>query len=106
MKHSLIYDKTYKAWLTELKGKILGAQLKAAVAVNTQRLEFYWELGADIIEKQKNSEWGDGFLPQLSKDLMSEFPAMTGFSHRNLKYIKQWYSFYSGNAVMSACGTN
>jgi len=95
MKYNLIQDKNYKAWLADIKSKVRNAQLKAAVAVNTQLLEFYWELGADIIEKQKNAKWGDGFLQQLSKDLMAEFPEMQGFSYRNLRAIKQWFLFYS-----------
>lgn len=100
MKYNLIHDKSYKAWLTELKGKILSAQLKAAVAVNIQLLEFYWELGADIIEKQKNAKWGDGLIEQLSRDLMSEFPEMKGFSRTNLLYVKKWCVFYSGRNLI------
>ena len=51
-------------------------------------------MGADIVEQQKNSTWGSGFLKQLSQELMAEFPDMKGFSHQNLKYIRQWYQFY------------
>jgi predicted nuclease of restriction endonuclease-like (RecB) superfamily len=100
MKYNLTQDKTYKAWLAELKGKILSAQLKAAVAVNTQLLKFYWELGADIVEKQKNAKWGDGLVEQLSRDLMSEFPEMKGFSRTNLMYVKKWCVFYGGSNLI------
>jgi len=62
MKYTLIQDKNYKAWLADIKTKVRGAQLKAAIAVNTQLLEFYWELGAEIINKQKNAKWGGGFF--------------------------------------------
>ncbi len=85
----------YKNWLTALKLRIRTVQLKAAVAVNTELLTFYWELGQDIVNKQKTSAWGDGFLKQLSVDLTSEFPEMKGFSISNIKYIKQWHLFYS-----------
>ncbi len=57
-------------------------------------LRFYWNLGADIVEKQKLAQWGDGFLQQLSTDLLSEFPEMKGFSLRNLIFMKQWYLTY------------
>ena len=60
----------YKNWLATLKSKIRQVQLKAIVAVNRELLLFYWELGADIVEKQKSSSWGDSFLKTLSKDLM------------------------------------
>jgi len=65
------------------------AALKAAVAVNQELLRFYWELGADIVERQKNAAWGSGFLRQLSMDLMVEFPDMKGFSKRNLEQIRR-----------------
>lgn len=58
-------------------------------------LNFYWELGADIVEKQVTAKWGDGFLSKLSYDFMTEFPDMKGFSKRNLELIRQWYLFYA-----------
>lgn len=32
---------------------------------------------------------------QMSKDLQEEFPDMKGFSLRNLKYIRQWFLFWT-----------
>ncbi len=92
---NLLQDTEYKHWLKDLKQKVLQSQLKAVVKVNSMLLQFYWELGEDIIEKQKSSIWGDGFLKQLSQDLMAEFPDMKGFSFSNIKYIRQWVVFYS-----------
>jgi predicted nuclease of restriction endonuclease-like (RecB) superfamily len=88
-------DKNYHVWLNELKNKVRLVQIKAAVKVNTELLEFYWELGADIVEKQATAKWGDGFMSRLSHDLMAEFPDMKGFSKRNLEFIKRWYCFWS-----------
>jgi predicted nuclease of restriction endonuclease-like (RecB) superfamily len=91
----------YANWLSNLKDKVRNARIKASISVNRELLLFYWDLGADIVQKQAQSNWGDGFLNQLSKDLMAEFPDMKGFSLRNLKYIKQWYLFYSGTDITS-----
>lgn len=88
-------DKNYSAWLKEIKNRFRKVQLKAAVKVNSEMLNFYWELGADIVEKQVTAKWGDGFLSKLSYDLMTEFPDMKGFSKRNLELIRQWYCFWS-----------
>ncbi len=100
MNNSIIkMDASYKAWLKGIKQSFAQAQLKAAVSVNTSLLEFYWQLGGEIVEMQKNSQWGDGFLNQLSQDLMAEFPEVKGFSYRNLKYVRQWYSFYITSAI-------
>ena len=43
-------------------------------------------------------EWnrlGEERLEATSRDLLSEFPEMKGFSFRNLNSMRQWYSFYS-----------
>lgn len=84
----------YKQWIADLKTRVKQAQLKAAVTVNQQLLMFYWELGTEIIERQKNAVWGEGFLKHLSQDLMDEFPDMKGFSERNLRLIRQWVQFW------------
>ena len=95
MNNSLTIDEDYSAWLRELKNKVRLVQIKAAVRVNSELLQFYWELGADIVEKQATAKWGDGFLSNLSHDLMAEFPDMKGFSKRNLELIRRWYCFWS-----------
>ena len=84
----------YRQWLGELKTRFRQVQLKAAVAVNTAMLQFYWELGADMVVKQTQFTWGSGFLNQLSADLMREFPDTKGFSKRNLELVRQWHLFW------------
>ncbi len=96
--------KEYRNWLIDIKQRVQNAQLKAATAVNTTLLEFYWSLGADIVEKQEQATWGSGFLKQLSTDLMAEFPDMKGFSLNNLQYIRRWYSFYCVPSSKSGTG--
>ncbi|OGW97006.1 MAG: hypothetical protein A2Z81_06420 [Omnitrophica WOR_2 bacterium GWA2_45_18] len=71
----------------------------SAVKVNSGMLLFYWDLGADIVARQTHSKWGEGFLAQLSKDFMADFPDTKGLSLSNLKYIKQWYLFNSGEKL-------
>lgn len=85
----------FKSWVSQLKQDIRSAQIRAAIKVNTELLRLYWRMGAEIFEKQKTSSWGDGWLKELSHELMAEFPDMKGFSLRNLQYIKQWYLFYN-----------
>lgn len=95
MSSDLMIDKEYKSWLSDIKLKVRNVQIKAALRVQTELLNFYWELGADIVAKQSHARWGDGLIEQLSKDLMAEFPEIKGFSRSNLMYIKKWYLFYS-----------
>lgn len=83
----------YKNWLVELKNKIRSTQIKAAIAVNSTLILFYWELGKMISEKQ--TAWGSKFLETLSKDLQDEFSEMKGFSVSNLKFCKLFYNYFS-----------
>lgn len=89
----------YREWLNQLKTSFRQIQLKAAVAVNAELLRFYWQLGADIAAKQPEQRWGSGFLQRLSQDLMQEFPQVKGFSLRNLKYIRQWHTFWQAAPI-------
>ena len=92
---TLATNRDFKSWVSQLKQDIRSAQIKAAIKVNTELLRLYWRIGADICEKQKSASWGDGWLKELSRELMTEFPDMKGLSHRNLQYIRQWYLFYN-----------
>lgn len=94
---SFMADKNYVKWLSDLKKRFRMAQLKAAVKVNTEMLKFYWILGEDICEKQKQYKWGANFMKRLSLDLRAEFPKAEGFSVVNLYYIKRWFAFYSSH---------
>ncbi len=88
-------NKDYINWLNEVKAKIRTAQVKTALAANRELVLFYWTLGRDIFEKQKNAKWGAKLLEQLSTDLKAEFPDIQGLSKTNLKYCSQFYRFYS-----------
>ncbi len=92
---NIITTPDYKNFITEIKTKIQQSQIKAAVSVNVEMLKLYWFIGSSIAERQKTTNWGDGLLKQISKDLKTEFPNMKGFSDTNLKYMKNWYLFFS-----------
>lgn len=91
---SMMADSDYVQWLSELKQRYRQSQAKAAVHVNHGMLEFYWSLGRDIVALKAESKWGSNILQQLSADLKEAFPKQTGFSYTNIKYMRQWYSFY------------
>jgi len=95
MSNNLKHNNEYKNWLTDIKMRIKQTQIKAAIKVNTELIRLYWDLGAEIVEKQLKSQWGDTVIRQLSLDLKEEFPNVEGFSERNLFYAKKLYSFYN-----------
>jgi predicted nuclease of restriction endonuclease-like (RecB) superfamily len=89
----------YKSLISELKLKIRSTQIKAAIAVNSTLIQFYWELGKMISEKQSQTAWGDKLFDQISKDLKIEFPEIQGLSTSNLKYCKRFYCFYNDFSI-------
>ena len=102
MAKSLIHinQKTYNQWLKTIKENVRHTQLKASIAVNSELINFYWELGKSIIDKQNEYNWGTGVIDQLAIDLKKEFPDVEGFSRSNLYYIKQFYLFYSQSSIV------
>jgi len=46
-------NKEYRQWLLDLKNRIRQSQIKAAVKVNTELLLLYWDLGQDIVARQR-----------------------------------------------------
>jgi len=78
----------YATWLAELKTRIHSAQQRAALAVNRELVLLYWQIGSDILARQRNEGWGAKVIERLAQDLRSAFPDMKGFSPRNLKYMR------------------
>lgn len=84
----------YKDLLTEIKAKVQEVQLKTVMAANSQMLWLYWQMGNYILEHQQAKGWGAKIIDKLSVDLKKEFPALKGFSPRNLLYMKQFAEAY------------
>lgn len=57
-------------------------------------LELYWQIGSDILEKQKELGWGKQVIAQLSKDLAKRFPNDKGYSIRNLHNMRRFAAAY------------
>jgi len=89
-----ILDKDYLQWIKKLSTRFRRSQVKASVRVNQVMLQFYWELGKDIVEKKAESRWGSGFMKNLSRDLKEVNPDATCFSETNLLYMKNFYRLY------------
>ena len=83
--------------LMEVKQRIRSAQYEALKAVNREMINLYWDIGQMIFIKQQNSNWGKSVVEQLSKDLQTEFPGISGFSARNIWNMRSFYVTYSQN---------
>lgn len=87
--------KEYRKWIAELKVRYRATQIKAAVAVNSAMLEFYWDLGRDIAAMYPGKQRNAHFFENLSNDLCLDIPNPIGLSPTNIKYSKYFYELYS-----------
>jgi len=78
----------YAHWLAELKTRIHSAQQRATLSVNRELVLLYWQIGRDILTRQKEQGWGAKVIERLAHDLRAAFPDMKGFSRANLMYMR------------------
>ncbi len=95
MKDITIIDEDYKKWLKSLASRYRSCQIKAAIKVNSLQIQFYYNLGKDIVDLQVDNRYGRGFYARLSVDLKSELPGLSGLSENNIRYSKRFYELYN-----------
>ncbi len=84
----------YDELLRDLKARIGQAQVRAALAINSELVLLYWSIGRDILMRQQQQGWGAKVVDRLAADLRRAFPEMKGFSPRNLKYMRAFAEAY------------
>ena len=85
----------YAQILEHIKTDILQTQLKTAMSVSTELTMLYWRIGKHLSEKIKSEAWGSQVEKKLTQDLTSCFPGITGFSLRNVRYMKMFAQTYT-----------
>ncbi len=93
-------DKAYREALEAIVKTIELAQVKMVMAANTHLLWAYWNIGNEISSRTKTNAWGAKVIDTLSKDLRKKFPAIKGFSARNLLYMRQFAEAYSIDGII------
>ena len=90
----------YTHFISDVIARIRTAQNEALRAVNKRQIDLYWDLGKQIVEKQTELGWGKSVVEQMSKDIQSAFPAISGFSTRNLWLMRQFYEMYVDSEIL------
>jgi predicted nuclease of restriction endonuclease-like (RecB) superfamily len=90
-----LQETDYAALVAEIKSRIRTAQYEALRAVNKELIDLYWNIGKLIAERQQGASWGFSVVEQLSTDIRQEFPAIQGFSARNIWYMRNFHLAYS-----------
>lgn len=77
----------YMDVLERAKREIAESRQRAVTSTNAELVFLYWRIGTLANER---SEWGNGFVESLSRDIRAAFPGLKGFSVRSLKYMAKF----------------
>jgi predicted nuclease of restriction endonuclease-like (RecB) superfamily len=91
----------YGELLEDLKNRVRAAQLKAAVAVNRELIQLYWDIGRLIVQRQDREGWGKSVVERLADDIQRAFPGLGGFSRSNVFRMRAFYEAYASDVAGS-----
>jgi len=91
---SLRLPDDYAALLAEVKERVRSAQLAALKAVNKELVTLCWDIGRLIVNRQADADHGTAIAEQLAADLRRELPGVSGYSRRNIFYMREFYLAY------------
>ena len=81
---------TYLKFIEEVKAEIQKQRISVVLNANSGMICLYWNIGKAIMKKQEEEGWGAKVIDRMSKDLKDAFPEMSGFSPRNIKYMRKF----------------
>lgn len=81
---------SYLDFIEEIKKEIQNQRLKVVLNANSSMICLYWNIGKAILQKQEEEGWGTRVIDRMAKDLKDAFPDMSGFSPRNIKYMRKF----------------
>lgn len=87
----LLDSNKYLNIVSDIKKEIFSAQHRAMISANKELILLYWKIGNII---NANTEWGNKFIENLSRDIHLDFPNTKGYSVRNLKYMAKFADTY------------
>ena len=88
--------------INDIKDLIKKARYKTVIAINSEMLMAYYQIGKKIVEEEQKgkerAEYGEKLLENLSKELNKEFGK--GFSVDNLERMRRFYLIYQNSATV------
>ncbi len=90
----------YSELLAGLKHRITQERLRMVMTANTAMILLYWDIGQAILLRQAQQGWGTRVIDRLSHDLKTAFAEMSGFSARNLKYMRLFASAWPDREIV------
>jgi len=86
---------SYLDFIDNIKSEIERQRLSVVLTANTSMICLYWHIGKSILTKQAEEGWGSKVIDRISRDLKDAFPDMSGFSPRNIKYMRKFAEVWS-----------
>ncbi len=83
-----------------MRRRIAASRARAALSVNRELIELYWQIGREILRRQEERGWGAKVIDQLARDLKEE--GHRGFSRSNLHYMRSFAAAWP--AEETRCG--
>ena len=93
-------DAPYFDLRDSIVARIRETRLRFLIQANAGMIELYWNIGNDILQRQKSEGWGAKVIDRLSADIKKAFPEMSGFSARNLGNMKRFASIWPDSAIL------
>ncbi len=81
---------SYLTFIEEVKKEIRNQRISIVLNANSSMICLYWNIGKAILQKQEEEGWGAKVIDRMAKDLKDAFPDMSGFSPRNIKYMRKF----------------
>lgn len=91
---------TYLSFIDNLKNEIEKQRLSVVLSANASMICLYWNIGKAILNKQAEEGWGSKVIDRISKDINDAFPDMSGFSPRNIKYMRKFAEVWNDYEIM------
>ena len=80
----------YLSFIEEIKNEIQNQRISVVLNANSSMICLYWRIGKAILKKQEEEGCGTKVIDRMAKDLKDAFPDMSGFSPRNIKYMRKF----------------
>lgn len=93
----------YQELIADIKHRIDTQIVSTRMKANADMILLYWHIGNAILQKQEAEGWGAKVIDRMSHDLKAAFPAMSGFSPRNLKYMRKFAAAWPDVSIVQRC---
>lgn len=88
MPDQLPHPDGYATWLGDLKERVRTTRRRASLAVNTEMLRLYWQIGRDLAKHQRTQSRGADVIARVSADLRAAIPDLRCLTTRGLAAMR------------------